>query len=82
MQKERKHSKHFLVLHKSQVRGLHFKVLHFRGLAPKSYEYKEPNQSAVFSGGTVVHSVPSRCDSVQSSPERSGAGGEAAGAAG
>lgn len=36
---------------------------------------------SVFSGGALVHPVPSRGGSVQSGPEGAGAGGEAAGAA-
>lgn len=36
----------------------------------------------MFSGGAVIHPVPGRGHSVQPGPEGSGAGGEAAGAAG
>lgn len=43
---------------------------------------QEHNHQLVLSGGAVVHTVTSRGDPVESSPERSGAGCEAAGTAG
>lgn len=43
---------------------------------------QERNQQPVLSGGAVVHTVTSRGDPVESGPERSGAGREAAGTAG
>ena len=60
-----------------ELYGLNFKQSHgYKGLG------KFTSSLYMFSGGAVVHPVPSRGHSVWSGPERSGAGDEAAGAAG